>query len=254
MRRLDSKVRFAVVLCMVLAVSAWPEASAASASCCQGTVGDVDGSGGNTPTVADIGRLVDYLFITGTPLDCMAEADVNQSGGINPDRNDITVADISAIVFHLFVIDVPLKPCLEAAQGELIWASDCKTMETFSTDSVTFSMACIAWEYDGNGNLTLWHYNAGLNCCPEYTVEVVVGNGNIQIIETETSGNCACLCLFDFQMQVVGIEPGVWHVEVDEEYLSPSDEPLDDYIDLSQAGSGMFCVDRSVYPWDQFLK
>lgn len=83
----------------------------ASASCCQGSVGDANNSGDALPTVADIGAIVDFLFVSGNPLACFQEADANQSGGINPGPNDITVADIAMIVEFLFLSGQPLPGC-----------------------------------------------------------------------------------------------------------------------------------------------
>ena len=82
------------------------------ASCCIGTVGDVNGDGGAVPTIGDISTLVDHLFIEGNPLGCYQEADVNQSGGRYPTHNDITIGDISVLVDHLFITGVELNYCL----------------------------------------------------------------------------------------------------------------------------------------------
>ena len=83
-------------------------------SCCVGTVGDANNDGNPEPTVSDIGTIVDNLFITGTPLACLEEADANMSGTIdNPplDPGDITVSDIGVIVDHLFISGTPLPNC-----------------------------------------------------------------------------------------------------------------------------------------------
>lgn len=79
--------------------------------CCVGTVGDANGDGQAEPTVADIGTIVDLLFITGTNPLCLEEADVNQSGGTNPTLDDITVADIGRLIDHLFISGDPLPTC-----------------------------------------------------------------------------------------------------------------------------------------------
>lgn len=81
-------------------------------SCCQGTVGDANADNGANATVGDISVLVSHLFITGVPLDCYQEADVNQSGGIDATRDDITIGDVSVLIDHLFISGVPLLDCL----------------------------------------------------------------------------------------------------------------------------------------------
>ena len=82
-----------------------------SPSCCMGKVGDANGEGGDTPTISDIGALIDYLFITGGGVTCLEEADVNQSGGASPVAGDITVGDISTLIDHLFITGAALADC-----------------------------------------------------------------------------------------------------------------------------------------------
>ncbi|MEW5794742.1 MAG: S8 family serine peptidase [Candidatus Zixiibacteriota bacterium] len=71
--------------------------------CCIGIVGDVDGDGGDVPTIADVTRLVDYLFITQEPVACLTEADVNQSGGADPVSEDVSIVDATILIDYLFV-------------------------------------------------------------------------------------------------------------------------------------------------------
>jgi hypothetical protein len=75
------------------------------ADCCQGRVGDVNGTGGDEPTIGDISTMIDALFISGNPdvIVCLAEADVNQSGGSTPQAKDITISDISTLIDYLFI-------------------------------------------------------------------------------------------------------------------------------------------------------
>ena len=81
------------------------------ACCCQGTVGDANCSGDDTPTVGDISTIIDFLFISGNPLCCLREADTNQSGGGVPTGADITVSDIAVLINHLFITGSPLMNC-----------------------------------------------------------------------------------------------------------------------------------------------
>ena len=77
--------------------------------CCVGQVGDANGSGEDEPTVGDISVLIDYLFISGAWINCLEEADVNQSGGENPTAIDITISDVSVLVDHLFISRAALR-------------------------------------------------------------------------------------------------------------------------------------------------
>jgi len=95
-----------------LLVPDWSDSQCWVITCCEGTVGDVNGSGGPV-TVSDIGVLVDFLFISGTPLPCLEEADVDRSALNAPplDGADITVSDIGFIVDHLFISGAPMAAC-----------------------------------------------------------------------------------------------------------------------------------------------
>jgi hypothetical protein len=73
------------------------------ASCCVLRTGDANCNGGDEPTIGDISRLVDYLFISGDLPCCIPEADVNQSGGANPTLSSITIGDISYLQDYLFI-------------------------------------------------------------------------------------------------------------------------------------------------------
>jgi hypothetical protein len=89
-------------------------------SCCVGRVGDANGLGTypNEVTISDIQLLVFAKFISSLPceqnLHCLTEADVNQSGGVNPRCSDVTISDIQTVVNHLFIAgppNAPLKLC-----------------------------------------------------------------------------------------------------------------------------------------------
>ena len=76
------------------------------AGCCAGRVGDANGEGGDEPTISDISTLIDAKFITGSCdgiIDCLTEADINQSGGLSATCDDITISDISTLIDYLFI-------------------------------------------------------------------------------------------------------------------------------------------------------
>lgn len=80
--------------------------------CCIGIVGDANNNGGYKPTIGDVETIIDMLFISGKPVACLAEADVNQSGGAEADVSDITISDVSALVDYLFISGAALPECL----------------------------------------------------------------------------------------------------------------------------------------------
>lgn len=80
-------------------------------SCCLSRVGDANGSGQDEPTIGDISVMIEAKFITLSCvglIDCIAEGDVNQSGGLNPTCDDISISDISILIDYLFV-SLPYK-------------------------------------------------------------------------------------------------------------------------------------------------
>ncbi len=83
-------------------------------ACCVGHVGDVNGAGGDNPTIGDVSLLIDALFISVdmSMVDCLAECDVNMSGThMNPPlgEEDITIGDLSLLIDLLFItVDLSL--------------------------------------------------------------------------------------------------------------------------------------------------
>ena len=86
--------------------------------CCVGRVGDANGSGEDEPTISDVAVIIDAKFITGIcdgVVECLSEADINQSGGADPTCDDITISDISALIDYLFITgpeNATLAECL----------------------------------------------------------------------------------------------------------------------------------------------
>jgi len=76
-------------------------------NCCDLHVGDVNGEGGDVPTVGDVSAMVDGLFITGGCAGiagCLYEADINLSGECYDTRcADITIGDVAALIDYLFI-------------------------------------------------------------------------------------------------------------------------------------------------------
>jgi len=85
--------------------------------CCAGRVGDANGQAGDEPTISDVSVIIDAKFITGSCngiLNCLAEADINQSGGTRPTCDDVTISDISILIDYLFITgsSLGLAECL----------------------------------------------------------------------------------------------------------------------------------------------
>jgi hypothetical protein len=88
---------------MMARISGW---SPATGDCCVGRVGDANYDGKEEPTIGDISAIIGNLFIGGSDLACPGEADVNLSGGADPQQGpngDITVGDLSILIDYLFI-------------------------------------------------------------------------------------------------------------------------------------------------------
>lgn len=75
------------------------------ACCCIDYRGNVDCSEIEEPDIVDITRLIDYLYISQTPLCCPLEADCDGNGG-TPD-----ISDITRLIDHLYIEHNPLPSC-----------------------------------------------------------------------------------------------------------------------------------------------
>jgi hypothetical protein len=84
-------------------------------TCCAERVGDANGLGTDDPTIGDVSVMIDAKFIAGVCvvdeglptenriIDCLTEADINQSGGLDPTCDDISIGDISILIDYLFI-------------------------------------------------------------------------------------------------------------------------------------------------------
>jgi len=79
--------------------------------CCVAMRGNANCDPDDIVSAADISTIVDFLYISGTPLCCLKEADANASGGANPTNADISNSDISYITDHLYITGAPLPDC-----------------------------------------------------------------------------------------------------------------------------------------------
>ncbi|HNQ69675.1 MAG TPA: hypothetical protein PKN32_14980, partial [Bacteroidales bacterium] len=76
-----------------------------SAGCCVDFTGNANCSPDEMPDIADITRLIDYLYISHEPLCCLEEADADASGG-EPD-----ISDITRLIDFLYISHDPLAAC-----------------------------------------------------------------------------------------------------------------------------------------------
>jgi hypothetical protein len=114
------------------------------------------------------------------------------------------------------------------------------------------SQSCVAFLFDPETRkLSLKHFNAGFNCCPEsLSCTVTYRNDSIIIQEIEQQMGCRCNCLYDLDMEILGVEPGKYQLQLIEPYLG-TQQPLVFSIDLLTQKQGSFCISRTNYPWGE---
>ena len=74
------------------------------ACCCIGSTGNVDCDLNNGVDISDLSALIDYLYITFTPLCCPSEANTDGQPGVD-------IADLSALIDYLYISFTPVSNC-----------------------------------------------------------------------------------------------------------------------------------------------
>ncbi|HOW86688.1 MAG TPA: hypothetical protein P5119_12565 [Candidatus Aminicenantes bacterium] len=137
--------------------------------------------------------------------------------------------------------------------GRMVARSDCKSGGAAAAGRAVAAEAgreCLEYEYDGRSVLRLKHVNAAFNCCPgEVSAAIEISDGAVRIEEKESSSLCDCNCLYDLSYEITGLAPGAVRISVVGPYQPEAGPPLEFVVDLGQAVSGTYCVERTVYPW-----
>lgn len=204
-----------------------------------------DGNGDRSVNILDITVIISYLYNAG-PEPYYYGTDVNSDGTIN-------ILDITNLINFLYKNGSDLY-CLipPDPNPEITDSSECHFNYLKVTDSTPFDSSCVNYAYDGQGTLTLIHYNVGLNCCPEaFVAEYEIQDSIITIIEIDSVINygCFCLCLYELSFQLDNVIPGAYTIIFDEPLVGPNEEHIEFTIDLIGITSGRFCVYRNEYPW-----
>jgi hypothetical protein len=100
-------------------------AAAHQSGCCVGLTGNVDCDGSDGVDISDLSALIDYLYISFTPLCCPGEANVDGDPAAG-----IDISDLSALIDYLYISFTPPASCgIEfssyAAQVQPIFTNSC---------------------------------------------------------------------------------------------------------------------------------
>jgi len=161
-------------------------------------------------------------------------------------------------LFHFFTLVILFLFCFGCEGNDIqekiispVKFDGCKSLiSSESINEVSFDKDCIQYQYNKEKSLSITHINAGMNCCPgNITAEINIEDNIITIIERETEHSCRCLCLYDLEYKITKLEEGEYKISIIESIINEDNKILEFDITLSFPTSGIFCVDRSNYPW-----
>jgi hypothetical protein len=126
----------------------------------------------------------------------------------------------------------------------------CRVNDPLKSNDPAPENSCIKFSYDGDSLLTMTHYNAGFNCCPEkFAVDIEVKGDSLIIREDELKQGCKCNCLFNLDLRAINLPADTYHVRFVEPYARHSMPQLIFDLDLKKQPEGQFCVTRPEGWW-----
>ncbi|MCD6332636.1 MAG: hypothetical protein J7L89_05130 [Bacteroidales bacterium] len=129
----------------------------------------------------------------------------------------------------------------------------CKRFYPLKSGDPGPDQSCIRWVYDRDASiLTLTHYNAGFNCCPEaIQVDLEVKGDSLLISEDDSLELCRCLCLYDVDIVIRDLPSDLYYLRIKEPCVTDSHPFITCTLDLSGKSSGQYCLKRTYYPWGE---
>lgn len=153
---------------------------------------------------------------------------------------------LSAVFFSCERTGGNLGPLSASVSSDMV----CKTNDPLKTSDPVPESSCISYNFDGDSLLTMTHYNAGFNCCPEkFAIDVEVKGDSLIIREGELKQGCKCNCLFNLDIRVVNLPAGTYHVRFVEPYVRQPMLPLTFDLNLKTDPEGQICVTRPEGWW-----
>ena len=220
----------------------------------------------------NVSMMSDTLFIediehASAPCRCVCEFDVSyEINDLAPGQYVIQIVgpyelwedeplvldvDFTVPASGMYCVDRGEQP--EEPVGMIMEYRGCKTFDMPDSIPETPSdQDCLQYQWDGGGTLDLQHINTALNCCPVVAAEITFEGFHITITELDSlsMGGCDCICLFDIDYRLYSLPPGEYTITVVEPYKPQGEEVLEVTVDLTAPTSGIHCVDRYTYPWN----
>jgi len=136
--------------------------------------------------------------------------------------------------------------------GKLVTHSECKSNLKSYPEKLNAldNQSCINYSFDNiNNKLTIHHVNAAFNCCADSLYCIISMTDHIITVkECEKLPLCNCDCLFDLDIEINGINSGIYWITFDEPYVD-DESKISFEINLINKKVGSFCVQRNLYPW-----
>jgi hypothetical protein len=131
--------------------------------------------------------------------------------------------------------------------------SNCKSFSLKSTAQLSdygSDTSCVSYTYNfQDKKLIIKHINAGFNCCPgEIYCEIDIKNDTIFLSESEEKAECDCNCLYDIEINISEVAKRKYYISITEPYYKNQEQILFE-IDLTRNETGIFCIQRTIYPW-----
>ena len=165
----------------------------------------------------------------------------------------VAFLSLPLLVFSLILVcsDSSTNPDDEYAP-KLTGCKDFRTGAALSSQ-ISPDQDCIEYEFE-DGVLHITHINAGFNCCTGAEFDIDIEGSVITVEESDgDSTPCYCLCLFDYEYFILNVDEDEYTVKIVEPYLSNGDAEMEFTVDFAQQKSGSFCLDRTEYPWGQYM-
>ncbi len=220
----------------------------------------------------NVSMILDTLFIEEiehafAPCRCVCEFDVSyEINDLAPGHYVIQIIgpyelweDEPLVLDVDFTVPASGMHCVDRGEqpeepvGKIMKYTGCKVFDMLDSIAETPpDQDCLQYQWDGGGTLDLKHINATLNCCPVVAAEITFEGFHITITELDSlfMGGCDCLCLFDIDYRLYSLPPGEYTITVVEPYKPQGEEVLEVTVDLTAPTSGIHCVDRYTYPWN----
>ena len=126
----------------------------------------------------------------------------------------------------------------------------CRSNDPLKSSDPPPEISCIKFIYKDDSLLTMTHFNAGFNCCPEkFSTVIQLKSDSLIIQEKELKQGCKCNCLFNLEIEIKNLPAGTYHVRFVEPYVKQAMPQLVFDMDLKKDPVGEFCVTRSEGWW-----